>query len=196
MSIDFYNTNASNFYESTVDVDMGELYIKFTKHLPGNASVLDAGCGSGRDSKAFQAMGFHVTAFDASEEMVKRASQLTGLEVQCKRFDQFQAARNFNGIWACASLLHVPLADLPGVLKKFERMLVVGGVWYMSFKYGSCEREKDGRHFTDLDEKGLEELLRPLNSIQIESMWSTDDVRPGRNEKWLNVIIRKRSSEN
>ncbi|MTI12324.1 class I SAM-dependent methyltransferase [Sansalvadorimonas verongulae] len=191
MTIDFYNINADSFYESTIDADMSQQYARFTEHLPANASVLDAGCGSGRDSKAFLTMGYDVTAFDASHEMVSRAKALTGLDIQLKQFDQFQTERQFDGIWSCASLLHISLINLPAILSRLEGMLSAGGVWYLSFKYGIEEREKGGRHFTDLNENALENLIRPLTRLQIQSVWITDDVRPGRDEQWLNAILRK-----
>ena len=191
MTIDFYNTNADSFYTSTVDVDMSHLYSRFTEHLPSNAHILDAGCGSGRDSKAFLTMGYRVTAFDASQEMVKRAKEHTGLNVQCLSFEQFQSAEKYDGIWSCASLLHIPMGELPAIMKRLEGMLAAGGVWYLSFKYGTGEREKDGRHFTDINEGILTDLLTPLHGLEVVSTWVTEDARPDRDEKWLNAIIKK-----
>lgn len=191
MTIDFYNTNADSFYSSTVDVDMSHLYKKFTQHLPPEALILDAGCGSGRDSKAFLSMNYRVVPFDASQEMVKRASELTGLDVQCISFDQYQSTEKYDGIWTCASLLHISMKQLPAIMKKFNRMLVDGGIWYLSFKYGAEEREKNGRHFTDINETILADLLSPLTYLDVLSTWITEDARPDRDEKWLNAIIKK-----
>ncbi|WP_448218382.1 class I SAM-dependent methyltransferase [Endozoicomonas sp. 2B-B] len=191
MTIDFYNINADRFYTSTVDVDMSHLYGRFTEYLPSNALILDAGCGSGRDSRAFLSMGYRVKAFDASLEMVKRAKEHTGLDVQCLSFEQFQTTEKYNGIWSCASLLHIPINELPAIMKRLEGMLAADGVWYLSFKYGAEQREKDGRHFTDINERILTGLLAPLRSLEVVSTWVTEDARPDRDEKWLNAITKK-----
>ena len=78
----YYNENANDFINTTVNVDLSELYEKFLKYVPKNSHVLDAGCGSGRDSKYFLDNGFKVSAIDASIEMVKGAKLLTGLDVK------------------------------------------------------------------------------------------------------------------
>ncbi|MBY6107314.1 class I SAM-dependent methyltransferase [Ferrimonas balearica] len=191
MSIDFYNQNADDFFENTVNVDMSSLYGAFTQHLPQGAKILDAGCGSGRDSKAFAEMGYDVTAFDASAEMVERATAHAGIPVHQLHFDEIPWVDRFDGIWSCASLLHVPRAELPKTLQTIANALKANGTWYASFKYGNSEREKEGRHFTDLDEAQLAELIQPLLTMEITKVWITEDKRPDRNEQWLNVVLRK-----
>jgi len=96
-----------------------------------------------------------------------------------------------DSIWCCASLLHVPLAELPDALRRLARALKPGGSWYVSFKYGEGERAKEGRRFTDLNEAGLTALVAPLASVQIKAMWQTGDKRPDRDETWLNALLRK-----
>jgi len=188
----YYNDNADLFIQSTIAVDMAELYQHFTPHLPKQARVLDAGCGSGRDSLAFTKMGFSVDAFDASLEMVKYAQELTGLPIEHKSFNQIQAVNEYDGIWCCASLLHIPRTDLLESMQVLANALKADGIWYISFKYGSKEREKDGRNFTDLTEDLLDSLVSDMNGIQIKSMWVTVDQRPDRSERWLNALLIKR----
>jgi 2-polyprenyl-3-methyl-5-hydroxy-6-metoxy-1,4-benzoquinol methylase len=191
MNNNYYSKNANSFYEGTKDVNMDELYEPFTKNLGAGAKVLDAGCGSGRDTLAFLKMGYEVDAFDASPEMVKLASKLTGIDVKEKRFDEIDKVNHYDGIWCCASLLHVPLLDLTKTMKILRRSLKSNGVWYLSFKYGDQEREEKGRHFTDLKEVSLKKLVSVLDGIEILTMWITDDVRPNRPDRWLNAILRK-----
>lgn len=189
MNSDYYQLHAQRFFSETVDVDMSELYRPFVAHLKPGARILDAGCGSGRDAKAFSEMGYAVEAFDASTELVELARQHTGLPVKQMRFEDVTEVERYDGIWCCASLLHVPLAELPGVMTQLAKALKPGGVWYLSFKYGSGEREKDGRRFTDMDESRFNLLISKIAGIQPENIWLTHDRRPERNETWLNVLL-------
>ncbi len=191
MTLKYYQDNAQTFFDGTVNVDMSSLYETFTKHLAPGARVLDAGCGSGRDAKAFQEMGYQVEAFDASSAMVELAREYTGLPVQLMTFADVDWKEEFDGIWCCASLLHVPAVELPEVMRRLADALKPGGVWYVSFKYGDGEREVDGRRFTDMDEGGLRTLLDAVVGIEIDSLWATRDRRPGRKETWLNGALKK-----
>jgi SAM-dependent methyltransferase len=98
----------------------------------------------------------------------------------------------FDGIWTCASLLHVPSAELPDVVDRLRTALKPGGILYASFKYGSGEREQHGRRFTDLDEAGLAALLEQVPGLEPVETWTTSDRRPGReSERWLNTLLRR-----
>jgi SAM-dependent methyltransferase len=191
MSIEYYQKNGDEFCKNTANIDMENLHQRFVEHLKPNSLILDAGCGSGRDSKAFLAKGFNVDAFDASSVLVNKAAELTGLDVQLSTFNTFSTKNKYDGIWACASLLHLPKKDLMNTIKKLANVLVFGGYWYMSFKYGNKQREKDGRSFTDINEQRLIDLVSNLNNIDISSTWITEDNRPDRNEIWLNAILIK-----
>lgn len=192
MTLKYYQDNAQIFFDGTVNVDMSSLYEAFTQHLAPGARVLDAGCGSGRDAKAFLKMGYQVEAFDASPAMVELARVHTGLPVKVMSFADVDWKEEFDGIWCCASLLHVPAVELPGVMRRLADALKPGGVWYVSFKYGEGEREVDGRRFTDMDEVRLQGTLKALAFINIESVWKTRDKRPGREEVWLNGVLQKK----
>ncbi|WP_426766408.1 class I SAM-dependent methyltransferase [Erwinia aphidicola] len=191
MNSDYYQLHAQRFFSETVDVDMSELYRPFVAHLKPGARILDAGCGSGRDAKAFREMGYEVEAFDASAELVGLARQHTGLPVKQMRFEDITEVERYDGIWCCASLLHVPLAELPGVMAQLSEALKPGGVWYLSFKYGSGEREKDGRRFTDMDGSGFAEVLSGLSGIEVMECWQTHDQRPERDDSWINLVLSK-----
>ncbi len=191
MTLKYYQDNAQTFFDGTVNVDMSSLYEAFTRHLAPGARVLDAGCGSGRDAKAFQEMGYQVEAFDASPAMVELAREHTGLPVKVMTFADVDWKEEFDGIWCCASLLHVSAVELPGVMRRLADALKPGGVWYVSFKYGEGEREVDGRRFTDMDDEGLGALLGSVGGIEVAEMWVTRDKRPGRDEDWFNGVLRK-----
>ncbi|HCM9595534.1 class I SAM-dependent methyltransferase [Enterobacter bugandensis] len=192
MTLHYYQNHAQDFFDGTVNVDMTPLYEAFTQHLPHGARVLDAGCGSGRDAKAFHEMGYQVDAFDASSAMVELARQHTGLPVQLMTFSEVDVKAQYDGIWCCASLLHVPSSELPAVMQKLADALKPGGVWYVSFKYGNGERVQGERRFTDLNEMELRRLLNRMSEIDIFSLWITKDNRPDRDEIWFNGILKKK----
>lgn len=193
MTLEYYQHHADDFFNSTVNVDMRSLYTPFLERIPKGGRILDAGCGSGRDSKAFLQQGYRVEAFDATAEMAKLASQHTGLSVKQMTFSDVDTVNRYNGIWCCASLLHVSAAELPDAMAKLARALKPGGIWYVSFKYGDGERVKDGRRFTDLNEQGLNTLLAGLAGIALVGHWITEDKRPDRSEMWLNALLQKPS---
>ena len=134
-----------------------------------------------------------MTALDASEAMVELASRHIGRPVLHMSFDQVQFREHFDGIWACASLLHVPAHSMVEVLRQLGLALKPGGVMYASFKYGEGEAVRDGRLFNDYDEGGLRDLLRSRPELKILKLWRTTDLRPNCNDvTWLNVLLRKR----
>ena len=188
--MNYYETNANTFVESTLTVDMQPLYQRFLPLLPKQAHILDAGCGSGRDAKQFIEQGYKVTAFDASAKIAALAEKEIGQPVSAQRLQDIQYQNQFDGIWACASLLHVPTKELPDVFRRLTRALKPQGVIYCSFKYGQGEYEKQGRRFTDMDEAGLQALVDKADGLVIKELWVTADRRPGREqERWLNGVL-------
>ncbi len=191
-TVAYYCQHAAAFAAETLEVDMSALYAEFLPLLPEQAHILDAGCGSARDSLAFAQMGFRVTACDASPALAALAEERHGIPVEVVEFAALPWKDRFDGIWACASLLHVPEAELPAVLSRLCQALKVDGVLYLSFKYGQGERNSDGRHFTDLDETGLARLLAGQPSLSTIKTWLTADQRPQRaRQQWLNALVRK-----
>lgn len=188
---DYYQENAQRFFDQTVSVDMSELHRNFLELLPSPAKILDAGCGSGRDAKSFLDAGHAVTAFDASPAIVRLASAYIAAPVALLTFQKMEYEASFDGIWACASLLHVPFRELPEVFRRLRRALVDGGVLYASFKYGTGEVPRNGRRFTDMTELDLSQLLGQVDGFAEIRTWVSGDQRPGRgDEQWLNTLLR------
>ena len=188
---DYYDNNAQEFVNSTFMVDMQSLYQPFLNLLPDFGQILDLGCGSGRDALAFKNMGYKIEAIDYSAELVKQASDLTGIEVRLQSFYDLDEIDTYDGIWACASLLHCERHRLVDVLQRMIQSLKANGVIYMSFKYGDQDREKDGREFTDLNEQQAGELLDHFNQVSLAKQWISIDKRPDRTEQWLNLLWKK-----
>ena len=156
------------------------------------ASILDAGCGSGRDTLYFAKRGYRVTAFDYSPALVNLATKLTGQEVLNLSFQDLDFSNQYDGVWACSSLMHVPMNEMNDALSNISKSMKVDGIFYSSFRYGTGEHDRDGRLCVDLDEDGCDELINVHPELSIIRCWQTTDLRPGReNEKWLNLLVRK-----
>lgn len=193
-TLDYYNSKAKDFVSATVDVVFTEIQDIFLEYIPAGGKILDFGCGSGRDTKYFLSKGFGVDAIDGSEELCKIASEYTGIQVKQMLFEGLDEVEEYDGIWACASILHVEKKQLPEIIKKIAIATKKGGIVYISFKYGEFEGIRNGRFFTDLTEESFEELLRKVPELAIEKLWISADVRAGRGEeRWLNIVLRKQA---
>ena len=192
-TLSFYDNNISSFINDTVSCDMSPSQNKFLSYLKEGDSILDFGCGSGRDTKYFLSKGYKVSASDGCNSFVKEASKYTGIKVRHLLFTELNDVSLYEGIWACSSILHANKEDLKIIFKNIHTALKDKGVLYTSFKYGTFEGLRNGRYFTDMTEDSLRELLDPLNLFDIKEQWITGDVRKGReNEKWLNLILMKK----
>lgn len=191
-TLDYYNQNADSFVAHTLNVEFEQTQNRFLKKLQPGAAILDFGCGSGRDTKYFLSKGFRVTATDGSEELCKIASTISGANVKCMLFQELADVEEYDGIWACSSILHLPKSELKGVLTKMVTATKPGGSIYTSFKYGEFEGERNGRYFTDFTYESFQAFLAEIADATMEEYWITGDVRPGRgDEMWLNLILRK-----
>ena len=191
-TIGFYDENAEDFFQRSVDADMARGHADFMALVAPGGRILDAGCGSGRDSLAFAKLGFQVTLIEASPKLAALAVAHTGLPVEVMTFDQVAWRKTFDGVWACASLLHVPRAELPAAVRRLRDALVPGGILWMSFKHGAQERQANVRHFTDLDEAGARPLITEVGGLDLISLTVTDAARDDRlGERWLSVLCRK-----
>lgn len=196
-TIEYYNAHVVEFCESTRDISFSEMQDRFLNELsPGSRRILDLGCGSGRDTKYFCDHGYDVDACDASAEMCRVASDFTGIAVRQMCFDELNDIGRYDGIWACASLLHVPFTELAAIIRAVTSALTPEGVLYMSFKYGIFDGIRAGRYFCDMTEERLDEILSIANvPLHMLECWITGDARTGReNEKWLNVLMKKTRS--
>ncbi len=191
-TMQYYQQNTEQFIANTVAADFSSIANEFLKYLTPSARILDFGCGSGRDTRYFLEHGFSVDAVDGSPEICAWASKYTGIPVQCMLFQDLDAEGIYDGIWACASILHVPAAELPGIFDRMIRALKPGGIIYASFKYGRFEGERNGRYFTDFTSETFAQFLGKFPQLELLKEWITGDVREGRRkEKWLNLILRK-----
>lgn len=190
-SIEFYNTNAGEYFERTVNIDMQESLTKFTELLPEGGSILDLGCGSGRDSAYFVSRGFDVTAMDASVEMCDLASIHIGQDVLQLSFEEMDFNEVFDGIWACASLLHVPSNEIQEILSKVIKSMKRNGILFMSFRHGEFEGERDGRYYTDYRTRVLKNLIGNFEELELIEIKKCEDMRPDKDIEWIYVLVRR-----
>lgn len=192
-TLDYYDNHSDEFYKNTVDVEFAATQQRFLQKLKKGSTILDFGCGSGRDTIYFLEQGYHVDAIDGSVELCRLASEHTRIKVKNMLFQELSAVEQYDGIWACSSILHLPLETLTEVMGKMQIALKKRGMIYTSFKYGIFAGERNGRYFTDMTEETFAEFLKGINGLEIEEEWITSDVRPEREEeRWLNLILLKR----
>ncbi|MDD7683180.1 MAG: methyltransferase domain-containing protein [Clostridium sp.] len=194
-TLDYYNKNSEEYFNSTLNVDMTNTYKAFLKLVPKGGKILDLGCGSGRDSMNFIKLGYEVTAVDGSKELAKKASALLGKEVIASTFEELELKEKFHGIWACASLLHIKREDLKIVLNNLYNNLEDNGVFYMSFKYGEKEYVDDkNRYFNCFTDESIISFINENTKYNILGLYITEDKLGRVNEvKWLNLICNKKS---
>lgn len=193
-TLSYYNQNAAQFSNSTQSLDFSSVQDKFLSFLQPQAHILDFGCGPGRDTKYFLSHGCSTDAIDGSEEFCRIASEYTGIPVKQMLFQELNASEEYDGIWACSSILHSTYDELKDILKKLARALKKEGILYASFKYGDFEGMKNGRYFIDMTEDKLRRILQETDVFQIKEKWISSDVRPGRDdEKWMNMILVKKN---
>jgi SAM-dependent methyltransferase len=190
----YYDQHAKQYLSTTRNVDMTSHYAMFLPYIPSGGCILDAGCGSGRDSRYFLDSGYQVEAFDLSESMVQAACKYTGLPVRQLSFQDMDYEDTFDGIWANASLLHVPMDELHLVFERMAVALKEQGVLYCSFKLQAEDFQREGRHFTCFTTDAFGRFVDELPWFSLEELVETQDLRPGRAaEHWINAILKKAS---
>lgn len=188
-TITYYNQNAEEYFDKTVNVSMQELYDQFEVYLKPGDKILDLGCGSGRDSMYFLSKGYDVVSVDGSKVMCNLAGTYIGREVRNITFEKMDYDNEFDAVWACASLVHVDIGDMTDVLRRIQKALKNKGVLYASWKYGKGERIDNRKYYADYDEKSINDLFSDV-SLKVEKIWISDDNLI-RTSKWLNVIGEK-----
>jgi SAM-dependent methyltransferase len=191
-TIDFYNSHAKQYIAETVNIDISNLRNHFLELIPKGCHILDLGCGSGRDSRFFLDHGYSVTAIDASYELAILASEYIGQTVKNLSFQELDYMEEFFGIWACASLLHCPKAEMSTVMQRMNMALKPDGIIYMSFKYGTDERiDERGRFFNNYTETDMSKMLLDHSDFYIVELFTESKPLRSGIQNWLNVIVKK-----
>ncbi len=192
ITLAYYSENARQFADNTRNVDFFDVQQQFLDRITASGHILDFGCGSGRDSHYFLSQGYKVTALDGADELAALAEKYIGQKVIRQFFTDFAEVDAYDGVWACASLLHLPETDLRKVLHNLAMSLHSGGILYASFKYDDFSGMRHGRYFTDMTETHWQDITKDIALWKNLSLWITGDVREGRSaELWLNILCQR-----
>lgn len=189
-----YDTNAKEFIESWLTADMHDQYKAFEALVPEGSKILDGGCGSGRDSLYFLQKGYTVDAFDPSDEMIKYASEFTGIKIKKMKWEDLDVKEVYDGIWASASLYHVKRSDMAPTFHKIAEALKSKGILFASFRDKSEDFvDSEGRALTSFTKETLTSFLSTLGLFDIVALTERKDSRKNKSDEiWLFAILRKR----
>ena len=191
--IDYYNKYAAKVFEDTVDQNMDAITAPFLELLEEGDTILDMGCGSGRDSLTFYDLGYDVTPLDGSEEMCRLAEVHTGLDVLQMTYEEMAFDGAFDGVWACGAFVHIPKDEMPALFRKVARALTEDGIFYLSMRLGDFEGFQGERYFSCYSEKELRSLVEVDGLFTVLKEWVTRDVRSGHSDiQWINILARKK----
>ena len=198
-TLNYYDENAVEFACQTLSIDMHDLYELFINQLPQRdmQSILDVGCGSGRDANYFAKQGYEVTAIDASAGLIQWAqrhhmsSKIDWHHLDFSGIEKQPWKNKFTGIWACASLLHVPFLELPFIINSLLDTFTDDGVMYVSFKYGKGERVDEERFFCDMNESRWKAIVAKIPQVIEYKIWLSADKRSSIENNWFNITIKK-----
>lgn len=192
-TLDYYSGDAESYLASRPDTISRHLS-DFLSRLPFGASILELGCGAGRDAEAMMAKGFQVDPTDGVAEIANIASKRLGQAVRVMRFDQIDAVERYDAVWANASLHHVPRQQLAPVLHSVFYALKPGGVHFANFKRGDADsRDSKDRHYSHLTLLSLEEIYVSSAPWEIVSSveYEGGSGYEGSNSPWVAITVRK-----
>jgi len=195
MSNDYYNQNAEDFIQRTMEVDMSDIYDWALAGVEDGGRILDVGFGSGRDSLYFLAMGYEVTSMDSSQRFVAIGRELLP-DVMLGDVCEMDFSEEFDLVWANASLLHLDEEGFALAVARIEESLEEGGWFYVSMKLGDFEGIRNGRYFKYYTRDTLVNALTEASSLVLVDYVETEDSREGHaGEYWVNALFIKPSQE-
>lgn len=192
----FYQQNAESYASSTYSDDFAKAVFKGMSNVillnPEGKTVLDIGCGSGRDANHLVSLGYSVDAFDQSAEMIEQAKKLTGLEgvFNVGSAQEFKSDKTYDFAYSIACLLHLNDREFIDAMENIMAHLNEGGHFYFTVKKGEGEEvDSAGRYFNYYTEDKLQRVCKALGVFVIEVTENPDLTRP--DTTWLNVWVNK-----
>lgn len=191
-TIDYYDRNADEYFARTAMVTFDEIYSRFLKNIPEGGRIMDLGCGSGRDVKWFCDHGYKAYGLDASEELVKKVSNTLGIMISTGLIEDWVTTEPFDGIWCCASLMHLNDNALEQFFGNLTYNLKQGGFLFMSVKSGiQTGFDEQGRYLRNFTEEDVHEIINRHGELEVRELWYTEDKLARNSFRWMNVIIIK-----
>ena len=189
-----YNQRAEAFWEGTRHHDVSQNVEVLLQHIECKppSTILDLGCGPGRDLKAFVARGHNAIGLEAAEHFVTMARAHSGCEVWQQDFLQLELPENyFDGVFANAALFHVPRQELPRVLLELHATLKPGGVLFSSNPRGdNWEGWTNGRYCAFHDLEGWRIYASAAGFVELTHYYRPDGA-PREQQPWLASAWRK-----
>lgn len=199
VTIESYNKTAEEYYKIVTSFEVLPELEKFMNLVSENGHILDLGCGPGHHSRVFVENGFAIDGIDLSTEMINIAKkEVTGAKFQVMDIMDLKFEKElFDGIWASASLLHIPKTNIKSVLKKLKYLMVRNGVLYISLKKGDgSEVLKDSR-YGGVDKFYVyyqpEEIEKILKSVGFEIVVTEQKGRRGfyDTNPWIHLFCKR-----
>ncbi|MCK1397023.1 class I SAM-dependent methyltransferase [Bradyrhizobium sp. 4] len=192
----FYQTHSQVYADATRVRALADVLVNFLRELPGDASILDLGSGGGHDLLTITRNGRFGAGLDYAESIARIARSISSAPVVVADIRAIPFRNGvFHGVWASASLLHLPRSELTGALEEVRRILRPNGLFFASVKAGKAEfQDQNGRHFVlyELDDwkKALIEAEFDLISVEYN-----DNIESSRNlqaDRWLSSLVIRR----
>jgi SAM-dependent methyltransferase len=194
-TIEYFNEKAEHCFADAFTITERTNQDRFLEELPAGGSILDLGCGSGRDTAYFREKGFQVTPTDGSERMCALASDYLGTPVRVQEFNELEDECLYDGIFASASIMHLEYERLVELMPKLVRALKAGGVLFVSFKYGDSDGYLGKRYYTYMTEERFAELIETVPELEPIQVGIFGNEHPGQPDfRWLWALLRKREA--
>jgi SAM-dependent methyltransferase len=192
-TIAYFDENAERCFADAFTITERSNQDRFLAELPAGGTILDLGCGSGRDTPYFREKGFLVTPTDGSARMCALASDYLGTRVRVQEFNELADETCYDGIFASASIMHLEYDRLAELMPKLARALRPGGVLYVSFKYGDQDGYLGKRYYTNMTEERFAALVAPVDELEVTQVGTFGNEHPDQPDfRWLWALLRKR----
>jgi SAM-dependent methyltransferase len=196
MTLDHYSQNAEAFWHGTKDHDVTQNYEAFLTPFPKGQplDILDLGCGPGRDVNYFKSLGHRPIGLDGSEIFCRMARQNSGCQILHQKFLNLELSRHaFDGIFANASLFHVPSRELPRVLSELHNALRPGGILFTSNPRGQNEGWQGNRYGHYMQFETSKEFLEEAG-FEVLHYYYRPSGKPVHEQPWLAIVSTKPES--
>jgi SAM-dependent methyltransferase len=199
LTLGHYDDNAQAFWMGTRDHDVTQNIAALLHHITGDApfEILDVGCGPGRDLLTFREMGHRPVGLEGSHQFATMARAHSGCEVLEQDFLRLDLpTARFDGIFANASLFHIPAQELPRVLAALHRALKPGGILFASNPRGRGEEGWSGQRYgVYLDLDGWRQLFGGAGFTELTHYFRPHGL-PRAQQAWLAMVWRRAMRDN